>query len=49
VTASPDEPPPKTRRPARTWVILLIVWAIGLAVWTVYIAAIAGVFVHIFG
>jgi hypothetical protein len=29
--------------------VLLIVWVVGLVVWTLYIAAIVALFVHIFG
>lgn len=29
---------PRTKRAASKWILLLIVWSIGLVVWTLYIA-----------
>ncbi|CAN5368176.1 hypothetical protein BH09PLA1_BH09PLA1_29020 [soil metagenome] len=40
MTDQPTETaPPRPPRTARAWIILLIAWAIGLLIWTVYIAA----------
>jgi hypothetical protein len=50
VSATPDQPPPATpHRTARKWVILLLVWGVGLLVWTLYIAGIVAAFVYVFG
>lgn len=35
---TPDPAPP--RRPAGRWVVLLLAWAVGLAVWAFYIGMI---------
>lgn len=35
------EPPPVKKRPPRTWLLLLLVWAVGMIVWSIYLVAIA--------
>jgi len=43
-----NEPPPeRSRRRARAWMILLTAWAIGLLIWTVYIAAFVYVIIRV--
>jgi len=36
----PDSGEPRPRRSAGTWVILLVVWLVGLAVWGIYVVLI---------
>jgi hypothetical protein len=36
---STEPPPEPSQRSARAWMILLGAWAVGLLIWTVYIAA----------
>jgi hypothetical protein len=38
---------PRMRRSVWTWIILLVVWGLGLISWTVYIAAVIYVLVRI--
>jgi hypothetical protein len=53
-TRMPPEPPPPPPPPhapaptARGWALLLCVWAIGLAIWVLYFAAIGFVLVRVF-
>ena len=51
VTAmTPDystETPPEPSRRRRAWMILLVAWAIGLLIWTLYIAAFVFVVIRV--
>lgn len=39
----PDDPV-VIRRPLRAWILLFLVWIVGLAIWAVYIAMIIWIF-----
>lgn len=39
--ADPAARPAGPRRPVRSWIILMLVWSLGLIVWTIYLIAIA--------
>ena len=39
----------EARRSVRTWLVLCVVWAVGLAVWAAYLALILFVVVKVFG
>ena len=47
MSPEPDPPPATPPRSARTWTLLLCIWAIGLAVWVLYFAAIGYVLIRI--
>ena len=40
---------PAPRRPFRTWVILWLVWGVGLIVWAAYVVGIVVAAVRVFG
>jgi hypothetical protein len=42
MTPGPLSPPPAPtpRRPAGKWILLLLAWAVGLAVWSLYLGLI---------
>lgn len=40
MSASEPNPPRPPRRPLRRWLILLLVWGIGLCVWALYLGMI---------
>jgi hypothetical protein len=44
---APPAPPPR-RRSAGRWILLIIVWIVGLAIWAVYIAVLVMVFFRFF-
>ena len=51
MTAPPDlSPPPPTRphRPTSRWILLLLVWTIGLIVWIGWIVALGAAIFRIF-
>jgi hypothetical protein len=46
---SPEEflPPPAPRRSAATWLLVLLVWGVGLVVWVGYLAVIVLLLIRI--
>ena len=44
---SSETPPEPSRRSAGAWMILLSAWAIGLLIWTVYVAAFVFVVIRV--
>jgi hypothetical protein len=46
---SPDDLSPPPRRTAGTWLLVLLVWAVGLVVWVGYLALIVLLLIRILG
>ena len=43
-----QSPPPRSKRSVGKWLVLLIVWAVGLCVWTGYVALLFVSFLRVF-